>query len=60
MRLERFRIDTRRRELIRTIAPASPVGVNGLFNVAIAGDPNVYAYGLFQQLSRLFLIQGAR
>jgi serine/threonine protein kinase/Tol biopolymer transport system component len=60
VRLERFRLDTRQRELLRTIAPGSPVGVNGLFSLVVADDPNVYAYGLFRQLSRLFLIQGAK
>jgi len=60
IRLERFRLDTRRRELIRTIAPTNPVGVTGLFYPVVAADPNVYAYMLDQQLSRLFLIQGAR
>ena len=60
LRFERFHLDTRRRELLRTITPPSPVGVNSLFFPVVAADPNVYAYAVNQQLSRLFLIQGAK
>jgi len=60
VRLERFHLDPRRRELFRTITPANPVGVTSQFGVVVAADPNVYAYTVDQQLSRLFLIQGAR
>ena len=59
VRLERFHLGTRRRELIRTIAPCA-VGVIAMVNPVVAADPNVYAYALVRQLSQLFLIQGAR
>jgi hypothetical protein len=36
------------------------VGAMSIYGVLVAVDPNVYAYGLDQQLSRLFLVKGAR
>jgi eukaryotic-like serine/threonine-protein kinase len=60
VRLERLRIDTGQRELIRTLTPANPVGVNAVMALAVGENPDAYAYSISQQLSRLFLVMGAR
>ena len=59
-RLERFALETGRRELVRTISPGSTVGVQAISNVTVADDPNVYAYSINLQLSRLFIVEGAK
>ncbi len=42
------------------LTPASPVGVNTIASVAVGENPDAYAYSISQQLSRLFLVLGAR
>ena len=59
-RIERFDLATRHREVIRVIAPADLSGVTRVDYLAVADDPDVYAYAVRRQLSRLFLLQGAR
>ena len=59
-RIERLSLDTGRRDLVRVLAPGSMVGATGISNITAADDPNVYAYVINQQLSRLFMVQGAR
>jgi hypothetical protein len=61
MKVERVRVDTGRRELVRTITPPNAEGATAVYGfVAAADDLNVYAYAVDRQLSRLFLIQGGR
>jgi len=59
-RIERFSLETGRRDLVRTLAPNNLVGVTGITQVTVADDPNVYTYGINHQSSRLFSVQGAR
>ena len=46
--------------MLRTIAPTDVPGALYIGGVTIADDPDVYAYYINQELSRLFLIGGAR
>jgi dipeptidyl aminopeptidase/acylaminoacyl peptidase len=59
-RLERVFLDTGRRELMYRIAPSRTAGIVGISGLSVADDPAVYAYSLYQFLSRLFIVQGAR
>jgi hypothetical protein len=51
---------TGKRETLRTLQPADPVGTLGLSSIVVGDDPAAYAYQVDRQLSRLFLIRGAR
>jgi eukaryotic-like serine/threonine-protein kinase len=59
-RLERFSLENGRRDLIRVITPSNPVGADRIARTTVADDPNVYAYTLYQQRSRLFILEGAK
>ena len=59
-RVEQFDLATGRRTLIRVIEPINPAGAVRVVWITVANDPDVYAYTVRQQLSQLFLIQGAR
>ncbi len=59
-RIERVDVQSGRRDLLRMVGPANPVGVMSIGGITMADDPDVYAYTVNQQLSRLFLVQGAR
>jgi eukaryotic-like serine/threonine-protein kinase len=59
-RVERLDLATGRRELIRTISGANIAGATNVAGLTLADDPNVYAYHVNQNLSRLFLVTGAR
>ena len=59
-RVEQFDLATGRRTLIRVIEPMNPAGAVRVVWITVANDPDVYAYTVRQQLSQLFLIQGAR
>jgi hypothetical protein len=56
-----FRVDvvTGKRDLARTMKSTAP-GTTRLRGFSMADDPNVYAYEISRQLSRMFLIRGAR
>jgi eukaryotic-like serine/threonine-protein kinase len=58
--IERFDLVTGRRTPLRTLEPESTVGGARVVFVAVARDPDVYAYAVRRQLSRLFLVSGAR
>jgi dipeptidyl aminopeptidase/acylaminoacyl peptidase len=60
VRIERFHIDTGQRELIRTLTPPNPVGANAITPVVVGENPDAYAYSISEQMSRLFLVTGAR
>jgi Tol biopolymer transport system component len=60
VRLERLRIETGQRELIRVLTPPNPVGANAITPVVVGDNPDAYAYSISEQLSRLFLVMGAR
>jgi dipeptidyl aminopeptidase/acylaminoacyl peptidase len=60
VRVERLRIETGQRELIRTLTPPNPVGANAIIPVVVGENTDSYAYAISQQLSRLFLVMGAR
>jgi len=59
-RVERVWLETGRRELLHVITPAQMVGATAITSIRIGDDPDVYAYALNQQLSRLFVVQGVR
>ena len=59
-RVERIDLKSGARDLLRTIAPTDVPGALNTGGVTIADDLNVYAYYVNQELSRLFLISGAR
>jgi eukaryotic-like serine/threonine-protein kinase len=59
-RVERLDLSSGRRDPLFTIAPTDVPGALNTGGVTIADDPNVYAYYVNQELSRLFLIAGAR
>ena len=59
-RVEKLNLDTGRRELMYQIAPPRTAGIVGVSSLTVADDPAVYAYSLYQFLSRLFIVQGAR
>jgi serine/threonine protein kinase/dipeptidyl aminopeptidase/acylaminoacyl peptidase len=59
-RVERVFLDTGRRELMYEIAPSRTAGIVGISSLTVAEDPAMYAYSLYQFLSRLFIVQGAR
>jgi hypothetical protein len=42
------------------IAPVRTSGVIGISSLVVGDDPSMYAYGFYQFLSRLFVVQGAR
>jgi len=58
--IERVDLRSGQREVIRTIAPANVPGALNTGGVTVADSPDVYAYFVNQELSRLFLITGAR
>ncbi len=49
-----------RRELLREIHPSDTAGMVAMHQLTLGGDPTVYAYAINRQLSRMFLIRGAR
>jgi hypothetical protein len=59
-RIERLDLASGSRTLIRTVTPANIPGALAVAGLTVADDPNVYAYHINQNLSRLFLVQGAR
>ena len=58
--LARVELATGTREVLRTLRPANPVGTVNIRSLVVAADPNVYAYQVGRQLSRIFLIRGAQ
>jgi hypothetical protein len=59
-RVERVDVRSGQRDLLRTIALTDVPGALNTGGLTISDDPNVYAYYINQELSRLFLITGAR
>jgi hypothetical protein len=59
-RVERVDVRSGQRDLLRTIAPTDVPGALNTAGLTIGDDPNVYAYYINQELSRLFLITGAK
>jgi dipeptidyl aminopeptidase/acylaminoacyl peptidase len=58
--VSRLFLDTGRREPMFQIAPVRTSGVIGISSLVVGDDPSMYAYGFYQFLSRLFVVQGAR
>jgi hypothetical protein len=54
------RVADGQRELIRVLTPPNPVGANAITPVIVGHNPDAYAYSISEQLSRLFLVMGAR
>ena len=60
LNLSRVDLATGKRELLRTLKAGSAAGTIRIRSVVVADDPNVYGYEVARQLSRMFLIRGAR
>ena len=60
VRIERFDLETGRRELIEEIAPRDRIGLLSIFDVSLADDPRSYAYVSYRSVSHLFAVDGAR
>ncbi|MEW6367718.1 MAG: protein kinase [Acidobacteriota bacterium] len=60
LRVERVDVESGRRELVWTLAPADLGGVIQLAHVAVAADEKSYAYVCERAISHLFLVEGAR
>ena len=58
--VERFDLETGRREPIQKLAPADSAGLLGIFYVSLADDPSVYTYNYWKGISHLFVVEGAR
>ncbi|HEY7188713.1 MAG TPA: protein kinase [Vicinamibacterales bacterium] len=60
LNLSRVDLATGKRDIVRTVTVAAAAGTTRLRALVIANDPEVYAYEVARQLSRLFLIRGGR
>jgi hypothetical protein len=58
--IERFDLQTHRRELMETLTPKDAAGLVGIFSVSLADDPSVYAYNYWKTISQLLVVEGAR
>lgn len=60
VQVERFDLETGRREPMEKLAVGDQAGQLGIFYVSLADDPSVYAYNYWKAISHLFVIEGAR
>jgi serine/threonine protein kinase/Tol biopolymer transport system component len=60
LNLARVDLATGKRDVLRTLKAANVAGTVRVRSLVVAADPNVYAYGVNRQLSRMFLIRGAQ
>jgi sugar lactone lactonase YvrE len=58
--VDRYDIDTGRREPIERLAPADTAGLLAIFSVSLADDPRVYAYNYWKEASQLFVAAQAK
>ena len=58
--VERFDIQTGRREPMEKLSPQGAAGLLGIFSISLADDPSVYAYNYWKENSQLFVVEGAR
>ncbi|TMA26673.1 MAG: hypothetical protein E6J78_13050 [Deltaproteobacteria bacterium] len=58
--LYRFDLATRRKELVRLLSPADPVGFRHCGLAKLTPDGRSYAYRYWRQLSTLYLLEGVR
>jgi len=58
--LSRVDLTTGKRTVLRTLKPASAAGTTQVRSFVVADDPDVYAYEIQRQISRMFLIRGAQ
>ncbi len=58
--IERFDVQTGRREPMEKLGPQNQAGLLGIFSVSLADDPSVYAYNYWTENSQLFVVEGAR
>ncbi|HSP94123.1 MAG TPA: protein kinase [Thermoanaerobaculia bacterium] len=57
--IERFDLQTGRREPMEKLAPQDSA-ILGIFSISLADDPSVYVYNYWQEISHLFVVEGAR
>jgi dipeptidyl aminopeptidase/acylaminoacyl peptidase len=57
VRIERFDLETGRRELIEEITPQDRTGLLEIFRVSLADDPGSYVYNPSQTISHLFVVE---
>ena len=60
LNLARVDLATGKRDLVRTLKVDGLAGTTRLRSFVVADDPDVYAYEVARQLSRMFLIRGAQ
>jgi hypothetical protein len=58
--VDRIDIATGHREAWKTIQPADPVGVDGVFRILITPDGNAYCHDYVRFLSELFIVEGLK
>jgi Tol biopolymer transport system component len=57
-KLYKVNVDTGARQLVRDLMPADPAGVYRVMDVVITADDRAYAYGVWRNLSTLFVSTG--
>jgi hypothetical protein len=60
LNLARVDVATGKRDSLRILKAGSAAGTTRVRSLVVADDPDVYAYEVARQLSRMFLIQGAQ
>jgi eukaryotic-like serine/threonine-protein kinase len=60
VRIERFDLESGRREPLEELAPRNRVGVLTIGGISLADDPNSYAYNSWQVTSHLFTVEGLK
>ena len=58
--VDRVEIATGRREAWKTIQPADPVGVDGIFRILVTPDGQAYCHDYLRFLSELFIVEGLK
>ena len=56
--VDRIDVATGRRTPWKTIQPADPVGVDGIFRILITPDGSTYCHDYLRILSELFVVEG--
>ncbi len=60
VQIDRFDLETGRREPLTEFAPPDRAGLLSVMRVSLADDPKSYAYTSWHFLSQLFLVEGVR
>jgi hypothetical protein len=58
--VDRVETSTGRRQVWKTIQPADPVGVDGIFRILVTPDGRAYCHDYVRFLSELFVVEGLK